>query len=69
MHWKDFRLAKDGRSYELPGLLRGVMNSSLFLRCVKQLAADTPVMAEHISPDQYPTFHAKLEPIFVRALA
>jgi sugar phosphate isomerase/epimerase len=69
VHWKDFRLAKDGRSYDLPGPLGGVMNYSLFLSCVKQLPADTPVMVEHISPDQYSEFHSKLEPIFARALA
>src|SRR5581483_6746191 len=69
VHWKDFRLAKDGQSYELPGPLGGVMNYSLFLNCVKQLPADAPVMVEHISPDQYSAFHSKLEPIFARALS
>lgn len=69
VHWKDFRLAKDGQSYDLPGPLGGVMNYWLFLECVKQLPPNTPIMAEHISPDQYSEFHSKLEPIFVRALA
>ena len=68
VHWKDFRLAKDGKSYDLPGPLGGVMNYSLFLDCVKQLPSDTPIMAEHISPGQYSEFHSKLEPIFTRAL-
>jgi sugar phosphate isomerase/epimerase len=68
VHWKDFRLAKDGKSYDLPGPLGGVMNYSLFLSCVKQLPADTPVMAEHIANAQFKEFHAKLEPIFVHAL-
>jgi sugar phosphate isomerase/epimerase len=68
VHWKDFRLAKDGRSYDLPGPLGGVMNYTLFLNCVKQLPADTPIMAEHIRPDQYSEVHSKLEPIFTRAL-
>ncbi len=69
VHWKDFRLAKNGKSYDLPGPLGGVMNYSLFLNCVKQLPADTPVMAEHIATAQFKEFHARLEPIFVRALA
>lgn len=69
VHWKDFRLAKDGESYDLPGPLGGVMNYSLFLDCVKQLPSDTPIMAEHISPDHYSEFHSKLEPIFARAMA
>lgn len=69
VHWKDFRLAKDGQSYDLPGPLGGVMNYTLFLECVKQLPADTPIMVEHISPGQYSEFHSKLEPIFTRALA
>jgi sugar phosphate isomerase/epimerase len=68
VHWKDFRLAKDGQSYDLPGPLGGVMNYTLFLDCVKQLPADTPIMAEHIRPDQYSEVHSKLEPIFTRAL-
>ena len=69
VHWKDFRLAKDGRSYDLPGPLGGVMNYPLFLSLVKQLPSDTPVVIEHISPDQYAEFHSRLEPIFTRALA
>jgi sugar phosphate isomerase/epimerase len=69
VHWKDFRLAKDGKSYDLPGPLGGVMNYSLFLECVKQLPSDTPIMAEHISASQYSEFHSKLAPIFARALA
>jgi len=69
VHWKDFRLARDGQSYDLPGPLGGVMNYSLFLKCVKQLPSDTPIMAEHISPAQYSEFRSKLKPIFVRALA
>ncbi len=69
VHWKDFRLAKDGRSYDLPGPLGGVMNYSLFLGCVKPLPRDTPIVIEHISPDQYAAFHSRLEPIFTRALA
>lgn len=68
VHWKDFRLANDGQSYDLPGPLGGVMNYPLFLSCVKQFPADTPIMAEHIRPDQYSEVHSKLEPIFVRAL-
>ncbi len=68
VHWKDFRLASDGKSYELPGPLGGVMNAPLFLDCVKQFPPDTPVMAEHIAPPQYAEFYAKLEPMISRAL-
>jgi len=68
VHWKDFQLAKDGRSYDLPGPLGGVMNYELFLECVKQLPPDTPIKVEHITPDQYASFHAKLAPIFLEAM-
>jgi sugar phosphate isomerase/epimerase len=67
VHWKDFRLAKDGHSYDLPGPLGGVMNYSLFLECVKQFPQNTPIVVEHVTPDQYATVHAKIAPIFVRA--
>lgn len=69
VHWKDFKLASDGKSYDLPGPLGGVMNASLFLNCVKQLPDDTPVKVEHIQADEYAAYHAKLEPLFERALA
>ncbi len=68
VHWKDFRLAPDGRSYELPGPLGGVMNYELFLKCVKQLPDDTPIVMEHITPDQYAAFHNRLQPIFASAM-
>ena len=67
VHWKDFRLAKDGRSYDLPGPMGGVMDVPLFLACVKKLPRETPIVAEHIPPDKYAEFHAKLLPVFTRA--
>ena len=66
VHWKDFRLARSGRSYDLPGPMGGVMNVPLFLECVKKLPADIPVFAEHIQPADYAAYRAKLTPVFAR---
>ena len=53
VHLKDFRLAQDGRSYELPGPLAGEMNYKLFLKGVEGLPGDTPVIAEHVKPEEF----------------
>ena len=53
VHLKDFRIAADGRSYELPGPLKGVMNYGLFAELLRGLPADVPVEAEHIGPEEF----------------
>jgi sugar phosphate isomerase/epimerase len=68
VHCKDFRLAEDGRSYQLPGPLDGVMNYPLFLDCIKPFPSDVPLVAEHIAPEQYASYYARLAPLFASRL-
>jgi sugar phosphate isomerase/epimerase len=60
VHMKDFRLAKDGRSYELPGPLAGEMNYRLFLEQIRRLPDDTPLIAEHLNPGEFREARKKL---------
>lgn len=53
VHLKDFRMARDGRSYELPGPLKGVVNYGLFAELLRGLPADVPVVAEHVGPEEF----------------
>lgn len=53
VHLKDFRLAADGRSYDLPGPLRGVMNYGLLAELLRGLPGDVPVVAEHVGPAEF----------------
>lgn len=64
VHMKDFRLAPNGQSYELPGPLAGEMNYRLYADLIRSLPEDIPVAAEHISPAQYQTTREKLLPLF-----
>jgi sugar phosphate isomerase/epimerase len=52
-HLKDFRLRADGQSYDLPGPLGGVMNYPLYLKLVRGLKGDVPVVAEHIGSAEF----------------
>jgi len=67
VHMKDFRLAADLQSYELPGPLRGVMNYELFVQLVRHLPPDIPAIAEHIGPDQFAATRRELSALFERA--
>ncbi len=60
VHLKDFRLAKDGNSYDLPGPLAGEMNYPLFLQLLGGLPSDIPVIAEHVSPAEFAATRRKL---------
>ncbi|HEY3439527.1 MAG TPA: TIM barrel protein [Paludibaculum sp.] len=61
VHLKDFRLTADGRGYDLPGPLAGVMNYPLLAQQIRTLPPDTPVLAEHIGPKEFaPTRRALL---------
>lgn len=64
VHLKDFKLARDGNSYELPGPLGGEMNYPLFIERVRTLPASVPVIAEHLSPSQFAAARRKLLPLF-----
>jgi sugar phosphate isomerase/epimerase len=63
VHLKDFRLAKDGNSYELPGPMEGEMNYSLFIRRMRQLPPDIPWVAEHLAPAEFAAAFRKLLPM------
>lgn len=63
VHLKDFRLAKGGRSYELPGPLGGEMNYPLFLEHVRRLPPDIPLVAEHLEPVEFAAARGKLLPL------
>jgi sugar phosphate isomerase/epimerase len=64
VHLKDFRMAADGRSYELPGPLAGEVNYSLFAQLIQRLPGDIPVVAEHLSPAEFAPALAKLARLF-----
>jgi len=53
VHLKDFRLAKDGRSYDLPGPLKGEMNYPLLMKRIRQLPPEIPWIAEHLAPAEF----------------
>jgi sugar phosphate isomerase/epimerase len=53
VHLKDFRLAGDGQSYELPGPLDGEMNYPLFLAETAKVPPGVPLLAEHIGPAEF----------------
>ncbi len=64
VHLKDFRLAADGQSYQLPGPLKGEMNYPMFARGILSLADDTPIIAEHLAPSEFATARRELLPVF-----
>ncbi len=53
VHLKDFRMAADGRSYDLPGPLKGVVNYPLYAELLRGVPADVPVVAEHVGPADF----------------
>ena len=65
VHMKDFRMAADRESYELPGPLGGVMNYDLFVQLVRRLPRGIPVIAEHIGPDQFAATRQELSALFL----
>ena len=64
VHLKDFKLAEDGKSYELPGPLSGEMNYRLFVAMIRALPETVPVIAEHLSPSEFANARRKLLPLF-----
>jgi len=64
IHLKDFRLAADGRSYQLPGPLQGEMNYRLFIDKIKSLPQQIPIIAEHLAPDRYREARSRLLSLF-----
>ncbi len=64
VHLKDFRLAPNGHSYQLPGPLAGEMNYPLYARLLKNLPAGIPIAAEHLKPEEFSAARQKLLPLF-----
>lgn len=63
VHFKDFRLAPDGQSYQLPGPLKGETNYRLFSEQVSKLPPDTPLIAEHLKPSEFASARKELLPV------
>ncbi len=63
VHLKDFRLAKDGAGYELPGPLDGEMNYRLYAGLIRSLPGAPPIIAEHLQPDQFARARQRLAAI------
>lgn len=64
VHLKDFKLAKDGNSYDLPGPLAGTTNYPLFAERIRALPESIPVIAEHLGPPEFAAARRKLLPLF-----
>jgi sugar phosphate isomerase/epimerase len=64
VHLKDFRLAEDGESYSLPGPLQGELNYPLYVREILALDGSPPIVAEHLSIEEYAGARRKLLPLF-----
>jgi len=69
VHLKDFRLAPDGESYSLPGPLQGELNYPLYAREILSLPGSPPIVAEHLSIEEYAEARRKLLPVFREAAA
>jgi len=67
VHLKDFRLAKSGSSYDLPGPLGGEMNYRLFVDGILKLPGDPPLIAEHLKPAEFAAARRRLLPLFAAA--
>jgi hypothetical protein len=67
VHFKDFRLAPDGASYQLPGPLKGEMNYRLFAEQVAKLPEETPLIAEHLKPPEFAAARKELLPLLEAA--
>lgn len=67
VHFKDFRLAPDGASYQLPGPLKGETNYRLFAEQVAKLPPDTPLIAEHLKPAEFAAARKGLLPVLEAA--
>jgi len=67
VHLKDFRLASDGATYQLPGPLDGEMNYPLYAKEILALPGAPPIIAEHLSPAQFSDARKRLAQVFQRA--
>lgn len=66
VHLKDFTLAEDGRSYKLPGPLKGAMNYPLFIERILSLPGSPPLVAEHLALVEFAEARRALLPLFAR---
>jgi sugar phosphate isomerase/epimerase len=64
VHLKDFKLARDGKTYDLPGPLGGEMNYRLFAGQIRALPESAPVIAEHVGPKEFAQTRRRLLPLF-----
>lgn len=64
VHLKDFRLRDREAGYELPGPLAGEMNYKLYAELIRTLPRETPIVAEHIGPEEFREVREKLLPLF-----
>lgn len=67
VHLKDFRLAPDGASYQLPGPLDGEMNYPLYVKEILALPGAPPIIAEHLPPAKFENARKRLVQVFQRA--
>ena len=67
VHLKDFKLAPDRASYQLPGPLGGQMNYRLYAGLIVKLAGAPPVIAEHLGSEEFAEARRKLLPLFAQA--
>ncbi len=67
VHFKDFRLAPDGASYQLPGPMKGETNYRLFAEHVAKLPPDVPLIAEHLKPSEFAAARKELVPVLEAA--
>ena len=67
VHLKDFKLAPDKASYQLPGPLGGEMNYPLYAELIVALAGAPPLLAEHLGSEEFAEARRKLLPLFAQA--
>jgi sugar phosphate isomerase/epimerase len=64
VHLKDFRLAADGKSYQLPGPLGGDTDYRKLAKVVNSLDAAIPVIIEHVGPKEFRDIRTRVLEVF-----
>jgi hypothetical protein len=64
VHLKDIRLRPDGKHYDFPGPLGGELNFRLYAQQLDLLLPDTPLIAEHLKPEEFATARKRLLDLF-----
>lgn len=60
VHFKDVKLRADGASYDFPGPLGGELNYPLFLKEIRKLSGNPPLVAEHLQPAEFAAARSRL---------